>query len=97
MSVNPDCRDGKHRACRGDAWDAEKDAPAECGCACHRLGPTLHPDESEAGWLCISCAIKYTGISRRTLYRRRAEVETRRAKGLIYWKMTDLEHLEQDA
>lgn len=30
----PDCRDGKHGACIGSGWDDEKDAPADCECAC---------------------------------------------------------------
>lgn len=29
----PDCRDGKHGACVGEAWDDAKDAPADCQCA----------------------------------------------------------------
>lgn len=32
---SPDCKDGKRRACVGDAWDVENDIPAECTCACH--------------------------------------------------------------
>lgn len=34
--LNPDCREGKHKACRGDAWDNVLDEPADCGCECHR-------------------------------------------------------------
>ncbi|MFD6029817.1 hypothetical protein ACFWE5_03830 [Cellulosimicrobium funkei] len=33
--VNPDCRDGKHRACAGDAWDFDADQPDDCSCTCH--------------------------------------------------------------
>ncbi|SDG21439.1 protein of unknown function, partial [Cellulosimicrobium cellulans] len=33
--LNPDCRDGKHRACPGDAWDLDTDQPADCSCTCH--------------------------------------------------------------
>lgn len=33
--LNPDCRQGKHRACRGDAWDDDRDEPTTCGCDCH--------------------------------------------------------------
>lgn len=33
-----DCRDGKHLACIGDAWDAEADVPADCECNCHEEG-----------------------------------------------------------
>ncbi len=33
--MNPDCRDGKHRACSGRGWDAAADAPAPCTCPCH--------------------------------------------------------------
>jgi hypothetical protein len=32
---NPDCRDGKHIACSGDAWDLSADAPTRCRCDCH--------------------------------------------------------------
>jgi len=33
--LNPDCRDGKHPACNGDAWCDVDDEPAGCDCACH--------------------------------------------------------------
>lgn len=33
--INPDCRDGKHRACHGDAWDVARDVPTTCDCECH--------------------------------------------------------------
>lgn len=33
--VSPDCRDGKHRACIGDAWNDARDEPDECDCICH--------------------------------------------------------------
>lgn len=33
--VNPDCWNGKHRACAGDAWNEEADAPTSCECSCH--------------------------------------------------------------
>lgn len=33
--VSPDCRDGKHLPCIGDAWDAEADVPVDCECDCH--------------------------------------------------------------
>jgi hypothetical protein len=36
--MNPDCVNGKHHACRGDAWDLSADAPAECACDCHKEG-----------------------------------------------------------
>jgi hypothetical protein len=35
--LNPDCRDGKHAACRADAWCTVIDASAECSCPCHSL------------------------------------------------------------
>jgi hypothetical protein len=35
LSLNPDCRDGKHQACAGDGWDLEKDEPTICHCNCH--------------------------------------------------------------
>jgi hypothetical protein len=34
-AMNPDCRDGKHRACSGTAWDDERDELAACPCSCH--------------------------------------------------------------
>jgi hypothetical protein len=34
-TLNPDCRDGKHRACRGDAWDDIRDTATLCTCGCH--------------------------------------------------------------
>lgn len=37
MSVlmNPDCLDGKHRACSGGGWCEDNDQPAPCPCECH--------------------------------------------------------------
>lgn len=32
-TMNPDCRDGKHRACSGDGWDDANDAPTTCNWA----------------------------------------------------------------
>lgn len=32
--VSPDCAQGKHVACSGDAWDDEADGPAACSCNC---------------------------------------------------------------
>lgn len=32
--ISPDCRDGKHRACVGDAWDDDADALTACACDC---------------------------------------------------------------
>lgn len=34
--IGPDCRDGKHPACDGRAWNNETDQPADCGCTCHK-------------------------------------------------------------
>lgn len=34
--VSPDCREAKHRACSGDAWDDIEDRPAACECPCHQ-------------------------------------------------------------
>lgn len=33
--MNPDCRDGKHTASRGDAWDDTTDTETDCSCPCH--------------------------------------------------------------
>jgi hypothetical protein len=35
LSLSPDCGVGKHRACRGDAWNFAADCPTPCGCHCH--------------------------------------------------------------
>lgn len=32
---SPDCRDGKHQACVGDAWSPAEDAQTLCECSCH--------------------------------------------------------------
>lgn len=37
--MNPDCREGKHKACNGDGWSAWIDAPIPCPCECHELFP----------------------------------------------------------
>ncbi len=33
---NPDCLNGKHRACSGTAWDDDLDDLCPCGCPCHK-------------------------------------------------------------
>lgn len=33
--INPDCVNGKHHACNGDAWDFTNDLECLCECACH--------------------------------------------------------------
>lgn len=33
--IGPDCREGKHRACDGGAWDDFRDIPTACQCGCH--------------------------------------------------------------
>lgn len=32
--ISPDCMEGKHRACNGEAWDAHADALASGDCVC---------------------------------------------------------------
>lgn len=34
-AIDPDCRDGKHRACIGAAWDEMGDHIVDCECECH--------------------------------------------------------------
>lgn len=29
---SPDCEQGKHHACSGDAWDKDNDCPTPCAC-----------------------------------------------------------------
>lgn len=33
--MNPDCRDAKHTACSGTAWDDTRDELTTCSCDCH--------------------------------------------------------------
>lgn len=35
--LGPDCRDGKHRACDGSAWDEARDEVMSCRCECHGM------------------------------------------------------------
>jgi hypothetical protein len=35
----PDCEQGKHANCTGEAWDNEADAPTACPCSLNRAGP----------------------------------------------------------
>lgn len=36
-TISPDCRDGDHPACIGDAWNHAADAIDLCVCTCHPL------------------------------------------------------------
>ncbi|MFC8733141.1 hypothetical protein ACFT5B_11840 [Luteimicrobium sp. NPDC057192] len=36
--LNPDCAQGKHKACAGDAWNLAADELTECTCHCHTKG-----------------------------------------------------------
>lgn|GEM_PF-2094474 len=44
-ACSPDCAQGKHRACSGDAWDEATDDPTDCSCECH-LCTCWSPDEA---------------------------------------------------
>ena len=35
----PDCEQGKHANCTGEAWDNDADAPTTCPCSLNRAGP----------------------------------------------------------
>jgi RecJ-like exonuclease len=35
----PDCEQGKHANCTGEAWDNDTDAPTACPCSLNRAGP----------------------------------------------------------
>lgn len=37
-TMNPDCSQGKHVACSGQAWDWDTDDLVPCPCTCHRAG-----------------------------------------------------------
>jgi hypothetical protein len=49
MSLNPDCRDGKHDPCSGTGWNFELDALTSCSCDCHKVKEMMtsenHPGE----------------------------------------------------
>ena len=36
--MNPECRDGKHPNCDGQAWDDDADELTACRCSCHGGG-----------------------------------------------------------
>lgn len=38
IPISPDCRDGKHLACTGPAWDFTTDTETVCLCPCHQIG-----------------------------------------------------------
>ncbi|HEY8881917.1 MAG TPA: hypothetical protein VIM47_00805 [Dermatophilaceae bacterium] len=38
----PDCEQGKHTNCTGEAWDNDADAPTVCPCSLNRAGPPHH-------------------------------------------------------
>lgn len=40
--LGADCRDGKHLACVGDAWDTDTDTPTPCQCDCHKEANREH-------------------------------------------------------
>jgi hypothetical protein len=35
----PDCEQGKHQNCTGEAWCNEHDVPARCPCSINQAGP----------------------------------------------------------
>lgn len=39
VTTSPDCHEGKHHACTGDAWNHRTDTPAPCTCTHHNEGP----------------------------------------------------------
>jgi hypothetical protein len=42
--ICPDCRDGKHAICTGDAWDVELDLLTDCECT-HNTQPNTESDQ----------------------------------------------------
>lgn len=40
--MNPDCINGKHTACAGDAWDDDTDSLTDCKCWCHQIREETH-------------------------------------------------------
>ncbi len=50
--MNPDCEQGKHIACAGDAWDTTTDEPTSCSCSCHQSTYSL--EHTEAALVALS-------------------------------------------
>jgi len=49
VNINPDCRDSKHPACAGTAWNYDTDTPTACECACHPSNAPVSHDPSNGG------------------------------------------------
>ncbi|GAA2237574.1 hypothetical protein GCM10010401_07200 [Rarobacter faecitabidus] len=45
--MNPDCAQGKHAACTGDAWNEIADELTACDCDCHQDRPDLPQNRPE--------------------------------------------------
>ena len=52
LPISPDCGQGKHRACTGDAWHPVRDEPHPCVCNCHE--PHCEHTSSTEG-VCDGC------------------------------------------
>jgi len=63
--MSPDCMNGKHRGCNGEAWDLHDDELTDCDCDCHCQHESWTGDEgpmSELGrwprrWKCDGCGV----------------------------------------
>jgi hypothetical protein len=57
----PDCRDGKHQACCGIAWDDATDRPVNCHCECcwhtnrHTEVATRDAGKDTIEYVCVFC------------------------------------------
>lgn len=49
MMLSPDCRDGNHQKCNGDAWDLEADGITDCRCGCHDEPEAMRQDIEHTG------------------------------------------------
>lgn len=54
--LSPDCEQGKHDACTGEAWDKEADGPTLCGCCerNHKVADVPEPKHGDVS-TCESC------------------------------------------
>lgn len=43
--ICPECRNGKHDNCQGDAWDNERDRPTICECWQWQHEPLLEEEQ----------------------------------------------------
>ncbi|POH58903.1 hypothetical protein [Arthrobacter glacialis] len=77
-NMNPDCRNGKHRACGGEGWDEASAAPTAGNCLCHeRAVDTIRNVSQLAFTLGLALAPFQTSVLRAALFERRRLTDPR--------------------